>query len=248
MSNWLNLPIHGQAAWPTEDFNLVFENIEILLKPAKRDTEQSAHVDLERYPEKEAITAINRFLSILSWCDHTPMRIWWERGGFSGSFKPIPIFRDNTRSVGSCICNYPFFRKVEQNQKAVLALALYREALMAISVPFEYLGYFKILNIKWRDKYIDGNNELIEGIRSTIPLLKETTVIERIGKLSSTETNVPKYLYEYGRCAIAHAYSTPLVDPDDWSDNLRLANELPIIRALAEYVINEMGVSDSILG
>jgi hypothetical protein len=248
MSNWMNLPIHGQAAWPTEDFLLVFEDCEILLRPAKKDTEQSVHVDLGRYNKEVAITAINRFLSILSWCEHVPMRIWWERGGFSGSPIPVPIYRDTTRSVGSCICNYPFFRKLDQNPKAVLALALYREALTAISIPFEYLGYFKILNVKWKDKYVEGENELIEGIRSTLPLLTEKYVVERIKKLSIHEGDFPKYLYQYGRCAIAHAFAEPLVDPDDWRDNQRLAAELPIIRALAEHVIHEMGVSDSILG
>ncbi len=248
MPRWLNLPIDGHATWPTEEWTVNFDGCNILLKPAAKGTIPSVHVDLSHCTKDNAITAINRFLSVLSWCDRTPMRIMWERGGFSGSADPVPFDRTTTITIGSCIYNYPFYRVVETDEKVLLALALYREALTVISVPYQFLGFFKILNIKWKDKYINRNNELIDGIRGLIPHLKDDMAITRISELSSTTKDIPKYLYRSGRCAVAHAYSKPLVDPDKRDDTDRLGKDLPVIKALAELIISDMGVSHSITG
>ena len=47
----------------------------------------------------------------------------------------------------------------------------------------------------------------------------------------------PVPLYESGRCAVAHAFADPLVDPDDLADLRRLSADLDVVRALAEYLI-----------
>lgn len=248
MPRWLNLPISGHATWPTEDWTINFDGCAILLKPATKGTIPSVHVDLRHCSSERAITAINRFLSVLSWCDKSPMRIMWERGGFSGSAIPIPLERSTTISVGSCICNYPFYRAAESDEKILLALALYREALTALSVPYQYLGFFKVINIIWKDKFENKKNELIDGIRELIPKLKDDMALTRISELSRTVQDIPEYLYKSGRCAVAHAYSKPLVDPDKRNDTDRLGKDLPVIKALAELVITDMGVSDSITG
>jgi len=58
----------------------------------------------------------------------------------------------------------------------------------------------------------------------------------------STELDVPRYLYASGRCAVAHAYADPLVDPDDISDLHRLSQDLYVIKAVAEHLIEvELG-------
>lgn len=50
-------------------------------------------------------------------------------------------------------------------------------------------------------------------------------------------------MYESGRCAIAHAFSEPLVDPEDPDDSARLQKDLPLIKALAQHLIeSELGV------
>ena len=46
------------------------------------------------------------------------------------------------------------------------------------------------------------------------------------------------------RCAVAHAYSDPVVDPDDLSDLRRLSQDVWIIKAVAEFLIeNDLQVS-----
>jgi hypothetical protein len=54
---------------------------------------------------------------------------------------------------------------------------------------------------------------------------------------------VGQYLYSSGRCAVAHAFNDPVVDPDDAADTLRLARDLPVVKALARrFVEVELGV------
>lgn len=51
------------------------------------------------------------------------------------------------------------------------------------------------------------------------------------------------YLYESGRCAIAHAYSEPVVNPENAEDLERLELDLPLMKELAEFAIkSEYGV------
>jgi hypothetical protein len=59
-------------------------------------------------------------------------------------------------------------------------------------------------------------------------------------------TNIGEYLYGSGRCAVAHAGADPTVDPESPEDIERLMKDLPLIRAMAELVIEmELGVKSS---
>jgi hypothetical protein len=153
------------------------------------------------------------------------------------------------RVIGSSIA-FPFYRDLEADPRARLALALYREARTINSVPFAFLGYFKILNIFWQDKYDKkGQNRIIEGIRTTLPQVKDDLARERIEDLENRGENIPEYLYKLGRCAVAHAYAAPIVDPDNAQDLQRLSHDMEIIKAIAEFLIEtELKVSRSILG
>lgn len=175
------------------------------------------------------------------------MTIEWKIFGGSGNPIPVSVPRKH-RVVGSSIA-FPFNRDIEKNTKAQIALALYREGLTINSVPFAFLSYFKVLNILWKDKYIGGVNELVEGIRSLLPKLEDDLAKERLVDLKKNEPDVPKYLYKSGRCAIAHAHSDPIVDPDDVQEIRRLSSDLPIIKEIAEIIIGEvLRVSRSIIG
>ena len=223
---------------------MTFGGHELLLKPATRDDDQSIHVNLQRISTVEALTLINRYLSVLSWCDDQPM----ENGyGLSGTSVPVAVGRES-RSVGSSIA-FPFYRNVEPEPNTRLALALYREGRTVNSIPFSFLSYFKILNIFWKDKYENGRNEIIEGLRATVPKITDMIAIARAKELQASVPDVPRYLYEFGRCAIVHAFADPLVDPDDVANLRRLSQDLEIVKAVAEYLIEDkMGVSRSIIG
>jgi hypothetical protein len=242
----MNIRIKGEAAWPEKETRIRFGGHELLLKPATKNTDASVHMDIAAISETEALTLINRFLSVLSWCDDVPVENLY---GWSGTQAPVAMPRNTSRTVGTCIGEYPFYRDIEQNPKAKLALALYREALTVNSVPFSFLSYFNILNIFWKDRYEKGSNELIEGIKTTLPSLSDKEAMDRIKQLTETQADIANYLYESGRCAIAHAYSFPFVDPDDVVDLRRLSQDMWVIKAIAEMLIEDtLGISRSTLG
>jgi hypothetical protein len=72
MDRWLNVGVKGSAAWPKEEMTVEFRQHKFLLTPATRETEQSIHVKLRELSQIEALTLINRFLSVLSWCADQP--------------------------------------------------------------------------------------------------------------------------------------------------------------------------------
>jgi hypothetical protein len=248
MRGWLNVGVKGGAAWPTEETTIRFGRQDLLLKPATRDTEQSVHVKVRRISDIDALTLINRFLSVLSWCDDQAMENLY---GGSGSAVPVPVGR-RSRATGTSIA-FPFNRQPEADHKARLALALFREGRTVNSIPFEFLSYFKILNVFWKDKTVKINgksqNPIVEGIRRTLPQITDDHALARLKALRKAGRDIPKYLYESGRCAVAHAYAEPIVDPDNVSDLHRLSEDLHVIKAIAEHlIVTEMRSSRSILG
>ncbi len=248
MDRWLNVGVIGSATWPPEETTVEFGRHKLLLKPATRETEQSIHIKLRGISQVEALTLVNRFLSVLSWCADQPME---NRYGWSGTSVPVAVPRES-RAIGSSLA-FPFYRNLEPDKKARLALALFREARTINSGPFEFLGYFKILNIFWKDKSatVKGQhqNAIVEGIRTMLPRLKDELAVARLRVLGATHPDVPKYLYESGRCAVAHAYADPIVDPDNVSDLHRLSEDLHIVKEIAEHLVEtELGVSRSIMG
>lgn len=244
MVRYLNVGICGDAAWPGEETKITFNGHELILRPATKDTEKSVHIALKGISDIEALTLINRFLSILAWCDDQGMEILY---GWSGNPVPVSVPK-RSRNVGSSIA-FPFYRNIEADPKARLALALYREARTINSIPFEFLSYFKILNIFWKDKFQNHKNELVEGIKNTLSKIRDEEAVRRINSLRKQHSDVAAYLYESGRCAVAHAHSDPIVDPDDVSDLKRLSEDMRIIKAVAEFLIeHELHVSRSIIG
>ncbi len=252
MERWLNIPVTGGASWPTKKTIISFGGHELYLFPATRDTEQSVHINLASTPFKkglsdiEGMSVINRFLSVLSWCDDQPME---THGGWAGSPQPIPTPRI-ARSCGSSI-SFPFGRDLEPDPKAQLALALFREARSINSVPYSFLGYFKILNIFWDDAWNSTMKvrPIEEGIRTSLAFISDSQALSRLSHLVNTEADVPKYLYVSGRCAVAHAHKKAIADPDNLELNHRLSKDMPIIKAIAEHLmITELKLSRSIIG
>ena len=100
------------------------------------------------------------------------------------------------------------------------------------NTPYKFLGYMKIVNVLH-----SKGQEQIAWINATLPTLQNEEAQRRIDELRTSDVDLGEYLYASGRCAVAHAYDDPVVDPDNPKDVLRLAADMPIARALAEYLI-----------
>ncbi|WPZ13479.1 hypothetical protein T8J41_15165 [Nitratireductor rhodophyticola] len=133
------------------------------------------------------------------------------------------------------------------DEAARLALAFYREGLTLNSVAYQCLSFFKILNIA-----LSNSNAQIEWIDANIAEAQKldphsTRDWEKKAGFDPNNQTAGNYLYVSNRCAVAHAFSDPLIDPDDPADLRRLANDLPMVKALAEHFIEqEFGVKSAL--
>ena len=242
--SWLNCGVTTQATWPKETKEVKYGDHTFVLMPLTKEHSASIHIELRGISYVEGLTLINRFLSALGWkCDQPAI----NHDGWSGNPKPVPVHKYHIPYGYSPSDSFPTEIYEITNEKAKLAVALYREAKSLDSVPFQFLSYFKILNIFWDDKTKDGKNELIEGLRTSLPSLTDKECIQRIKEIREKQGDPADYLYKSGRCAVAHAFVDPIVDPDDVSDLHSLSEDLWIMRILTAYLIEKtFGIKQSI--
>ena len=238
MERWLTYGVVGSALWPPEEKTVEFGGHEFLLKNATKDREQSISLCLKNINEKEATKLCNQFLSILCWCDGQPMRL------IEGVIGPAPATIGNGRQIGSSLPKvFDYFNRtpISDPQKN-LVLALYREAVTVTSVPYSFLGFYKVIAV-----CLGENKNTNAKIAEILPKLTDKLAKDRIKKFEKDNVEIPKYLYEERRNAIAHVTEEPVINPDE-EDIWTLSGDVYIVRAIAEYLIeNELKISKTIL-
>ena len=229
------MAVESGIFWPTNEITLAHDGHEFLLRPETDRLSPSVAVAFDDpNRSEEALLRVRRFLSTLSWVERGYIRetVTFEVGGGPGQILKGP---------GARMIN-PHFRvdylPTNLTPRAKLALALYREAQNLNSPPFQFLGYFKIINML----YARGS-EQTKWINDICAKLNDFQAGERLGQLRILHPDIGAYLYESGRCAVAHAFNDPIIDPDDPAHMKRLIKDLPVIKALAEFAIErEFGV------
>jgi len=241
---WLNCGVTTQVYWPKDRKEVKYGNRTFILLPLTKENSASIHIELKGISDVEGLTLINRFLSALVWkCDEPAINHY----GWIGNPHPVPVPKYRIPLGYSPTDAFPDEVYEITDEKAKLAVALYREGRGLDSIPFRFLSYFKILNIFWKDKFMKGKNPLIEGLRASLPDLTEGDCIKRINEIQQNHGKPAEYLYESGRCAVAHAHSNPIVDPDDVTDLRRLSEDLWLMQNLTAYLIErEFGIEQSI--
>ncbi len=232
---WMIVTVETELEWPAEETSVPFMGRTLILRPPDDDSAADVRLQYEHpQSERRAFDAICRFLTALSWWHRRPARARLRigctapmRGGKGGYGPPLRA-------------NYQLPQAIQSpsDPKARIALALYREAISVENTPYEFLGYFKIINVC----YPSGRDQ-ITWINNTLPQLTDNRAKDRISELSTSQNDIGDYLYHSGRCAVAHACTSPVVDPDNPHDVFRLSADMPVARALAEYLIeNELGI------
>jgi hypothetical protein len=144
-SQFLNAGVDNQVTWPDKERLVQFGNFQLVLMPKTKDNTPSIHIDLiaNRLDEIQAMTVINRFLSVMTWRDDQ-FAIVQDRS--SGNPVPVPVpKRDLAFSTAHA---WIFDGRTPTQAEAQRALALYREARNAEDnylVSYAVLNYYKIL-------------------------------------------------------------------------------------------------------
>jgi hypothetical protein len=236
--SWLNCGVTTQAEWPEKRKDVKYGDHTFVLLPPTKESSASIHIELKSINGVEEQTLINRFLSVLAWkCDQPAINHY----GWSGSAEPMPVPKHRIPFGYSPFAHFPGEISEITDKKTKLAIALYREARSLDSVPFKFLSYFKILNIFWKD------NELVEGLRSALRAIENKDCKQRIEEIEKLNGDAASYLYKSGRCAVAHAHTNPIVDPDDVTDLHRLSKDLWLMQNLTAFLIEkEFKITQSI--
>jgi hypothetical protein len=244
-SRFLNLAVDNQVTWPSVESVVHFEGYRLILMPPTREHSTSIHIDLvgQRITSENAVSLINRFLSLMTWCDDN-FAILQE--GWSGNPVPVPVPKQNLGFATAY--NWIFDRKIPVTPEARKALALYREGRNAEQnyfIGYAILSYYKIIELKFGD--FEGS-KVREWISVNYAALKGSETFPRqIADFEKERGNEEPqtYLNKACRVAVAHSSITNPSDPDELLELRRLHVAAHVLRALARrFIINELGVSE----
>ena len=190
----------------------------------------------------EQETLLDEFISSLVWETQIPIRKIFTAGGPKSR---APIIKP-TKNMGGIIIpkkelNY---KSEDMNERLILALALYKEGINSNSVYYSFLNYYKIIELLFSGK----KRDIIDMLNSSKDFLvshyaKQIQEIDETCK--EVKISFGKYIYDAGRCAIAHAGKIDsTVSPDDREDYIRISKDLPLIKEIARHII-QSGEFDS---
>tara|TARA_B110001454_G_scaffold178540_1_gene171410 strand:- start:1571 stop:3019 length:1449 start_codon:yes stop_codon:yes gene_type:complete len=242
-SHFLNIGVDNQVTWPREETLITFDRYKLVLMPKTKDHVQSIHIDLDanRLSMEEARTVINRFLSLMTWCDD---QYAIAQDGWSGN--PVPVAVPKRNLAFMTTYHWVFNRDIPVSEDELRALALYREGRNAeqnFMISYAVLSYFKVLEVR----YPEG--KLIKPwIAVKFPLLSNGKDDDPVTAFLAAcrDEAVEEYLWQACRVAVAHVREKHPSDPDSADELSRLHNAAGIMRRLARYFIREeLGVSDS---
>ncbi|OBR52899.1 hypothetical protein A6456_36655 [Paraburkholderia tropica] len=223
-----------------------FDRYKFVLMPKTKENVQSIHVDLHenRLNIEEARTLINRFLSLLTWCDD---QYAIAQDGWSGNPVPVAVSRRNLAFATTY--SWVFRRDIPESDEVRRALALYREARNAeqnFMISYAVLSYFKVLEVRYPEGKV-----IRPWIARTFPLIQSAQDNRNMAALLEAcgSEKIEDYLWTACRVAVAHVREKHPSDPDSAQELYRLHNAAGIMRPLARHFIGEeLRVSGSPFG
>ena len=241
---WLDFAVCPKFSWPNVNVEIPFEGYKLVLQPRRHGDygELACTVsvfDPHGITFEVGCTVVSRFLSRISWSFGDGVIELWPAGTNNPSGPGRLGQGAYERSCWGQVVPWDFlYLPRAASDNADLALGLYREGMSVNSTPFAFLSNFKVLNILHA-----GGREQKNWINSNLQYVSDSHAKERIDELRTTVTDIGKYLYDEGRCAIAHAHGFPLVNPDSYSDKFRMERDLRLIKSIAAlFIERELGV------
>lgn len=228
------LPVDLPFMWVEENTFINFKGYNLLLTPSVDKLYPAVYINTKMrhsfvIPE-EPVNIILEFLSAFAWISEQRFVI---HDTCAASYL---IKRGNCEQYVHPYKHFLFEDIPEiMDEKGKLALALYREAQSMLHPAYQFLGFYKIINLM-----IKNGQKQIDWINANIHRVEEQSAKERLKELQKTETNIGKYLYVACRCAISHAtVGQTIVNPDDYSDYRRLYRDVFLVKELARSIIRQ---------
>jgi hypothetical protein len=235
---WICIGIQPTTTWPVRAQSLTFAGHQIWIVPLTEEDDPGVAMKLpEEMHQDDAEAILYRFLSVLSWRENCGIVVAYRRGGGI-----VRMMGRKSEFRGAVRDGFDFTEVIcPEDEQPRIALALMREARSLNHHGYAFLSYWRVLELAYPVKA-----NLTAWMIATLPTLTGHDVqlaIAGIGLQGFAE--IQMHLYASSRCAVAHAASTPIVNPDDPRDARRLYSELPIVRELAIRAIEERFGIDS---
>ena len=247
ISRFLNIGIDNQVTWPNKEMLIKFDRYKFVLMPKTKDHVQSIHIDLHanRLSMEDAMTVINRFLSLLTWCDD---QFAIAQEGWSGN--PVPVAVPKRDLAFTTASYWVFNRGIPVSEEVRRALALYREARNAeqnFLISYAVLNYYKIIEIHHQRKPA-SKKWVVDNLPAILKDPHDQNGIATFLAACGAE-NPEVYIYDACRVAVAHASLNRPSDPDEFAELRRLHNAADVMRRLARRFISvDLGFSASPFG
>jgi len=230
---WVNMQMEAGFSWPDRLVEFPFEGKRVVLQPRTETLARTASLyDQSDTSFEDGGSALSRFLSCLAWSRDESLEDLWAMGSNDPS-TPGRIGHGG-RQTSNWAAVEPwhivYLPKVS-DPKAALALALYREGMGLRFAPLAFLSFFKVLNILH-----DKGAPQKAWINSVLNRVVYDPAAARLAEVRASHSDVGSYLWEQGRCAVAHANSAS-VNPDDYADKRRLWEDLRLMKELAALFI-----------
>ncbi len=236
---WIVANIHTASFWPVNAQKVMYRGAAFWIIPLMKGFYPAVAMRVPHGKTRlECETLVMRFVSNLSWVEGQGFLV----DGIGGGSLPMPMGWDKERGFSICEEFDLSYFPEPASDRALIALALMREGRGLNHPAYSFLSFFRVLEVafpngKARERWVSANVGSLGGHRvpEALAALRGKGIID-----------IGAHLYQSGRCAIAHADRTPIIDPDDPSDMRRMQSELPIMIALAQKAIEEeLGVETS---
>lgn len=229
-SLWVVAAVKARFGWPTSRMCIQFRGREFLLRPETDELTPSICIrDEKGLTLREGHNLVNRFLSALAWSQGAGADVM-SIVGSSGN-EPICLGKGELRRIADPW--HMVYLPQPTSEMALRALAVFREALSLENPAYRFLGLFKILNIRF-----SSGTDQKNWINQNLSALKDSRSLERLQQLAH-EKDIGAYLYHQGRCAVAHAFASDVIDPDVSEDIRRLEDDGFLMQELAELLISK---------
>lgn len=249
-STFFNVHVDTAVSWPMEPTRVRFAGHHLVLFPPTGTNTTSISIDLthEKLSMDDATTLLNRFLSLLSWCDRQHAVL-----GFGWSGNPVPVPVKKNTGFSSVTQHWIFDREVPADDDVLQRLAYYREghnARNAGLVTFEVLSFFKVFES--RATTPRGHlNPTKSWILSVFEAVKADLGDETAKQFEADRGDKPvdDYVFENCRVATAHTSANFPSDADSSLEIRRLHVAAEIVHALARhYLATKHALSESRFG
>ena len=241
--NWLICAVHHSIFWPEKDVLLQYDGESYILRGLKNGDEfHQASIVVP-------LTSVNDVNTVLKKVYKFTSMLGWFKGGYvdvvghtNGSLIRWEIGRQQYAPFMASgpygfDCNY---MPIINDEKTRKALAFWREGLKLryVHLGYLFLSFYKVIESQFKKGKDKGS-----WINSVIPELQGEAKarVDELRTLHDGDFNkIGGYIWESGRCAVAHAaFDEESIDPDAPEDRIRIERDLVVIQSLAEKYIKE---------